>query len=152
MTLDRRNVAKGAGAIAIAAALVSVAEGLVLSTYPDVGGVPTYCYGETKGAEWGKTYTKEQCDEKLADRLVEFNEGVNSCVFVELPDTRRAALVSLSYNIGVSAFCKSTVVRKLNAGDVQGGCDAFLMWNRVKGVVWRGLTNRRQKERALCLA
>lgn len=152
MQLTKSNAAKGAGAIAIATALVSAAEGLVTSTYPDVGGVPTYCYGETKGAEWGKTYTKEQCDEKLAARLVEFNEGVNSCVFVELPDTRRAALVSLSYNIGVSAFCKSTVVRKLNAGDVQGGCDAMLMWNKVNGVVWRGLTNRRQKERALCLA
>ena len=151
MTLDRRNVAKGAGAIALAFAIVSVAEGLVTSTYPDVGGVPTYCYGETKDAEWGKTYTKEQCDEKLSARLVEFNAGVNSCVFVELPDTRRAALVSLSYNIGIPAFCKSTVVRKLNAGDVQGGCDAMLMWNKVKGVVWRGLTNRRQKERALCL-
>lgn len=151
MELNRRNAAKGAGAIAIAAALVSVAEGLVLSTYPDVGGVPTYCYGETKGAEWGKTYTKEQCDEKLSARLVEFNTGVNSCVFVELPDTRRAALVSLAYNIGVDAFCRSTVVRKLNAGDVQGGCEAVLMWNKVHGVVWRGLTNRRQKERTLCL-
>lgn len=144
--------AKGAGAIAIALALVAAAEGLVTSTYPDVGGVPTYCYGETKNAEWGKTYTKEQCDEQLAARLVEFNEGVNSCVTVDLPDTRRAALVSLAYNIGVPAFCKSTVVRKLNAGDVQGGCDAMLMWNKVNGVVWRGLTNRRQKERALCLA
>lgn len=151
MELNRRTAAKGAGAIAIAAALVSVAEGLVLSTYPDVGGVPTYCYGETKGAEWGKTYTKEQCDEKLSARLVEFNTGVNSCVVVELPDTRRAALVSLAYNIGVDAFCRSTVVRKLNAGDVQGGCDAMLMWNKVKGVVWRGLTNRRIKERGLCL-
>ena len=144
--------AKGARAIAIALALVAAAEGLVTSTYPDVGGVPTYCYGETKNAEWGKTYTKEQCDEQLAARLVEFNEGVNSCVTVDLPDTRRAALVSLAYNIGVPAFCKSTVVRKLNAGDVQGGCDAMLMWNKVNGVVWRGLTNRRQKERALCLA
>lgn len=144
--------AKGAGAIAIALTLVAAAEGLVTSTYPDVGGVPTYCYGETKNAEWGKTYTKEQCDEQLAARLVEFNEGVNSCVTVDLPDTRRAALVSLAYNIGVPAFCKSTVVRKLNAGDVQGGCDAMLMWNKVNGVVWRGLTNRRQKERALCLA
>ena len=148
----RSKAAKGAGAIALAATLVAAAEGLVTHTYPDVGGVPTYCYGETKGAEWGKTYTKEQCDEKLSARLAEFNEGVNSCVFVELPDTRRAALVSLSYNIGITALCKSTVVRKLNAGDVQGGCDAMLMWNKVKGVVWRGLTNRRQKERELCLA
>lgn len=148
----KSKAVRGAGAIAIATALVAAAEGLVTTTYPDVGGVPTYCYGETKGAEWGKTYTKEQCDEKLSARLVEFNAGVNSCVFVDLPDTRRAALVSLSYNIGVNAFCKSTVVRKLNAGDVQGGCDAMLMWNRVKGIEWRGLTNRRQKERALCLS
>jgi len=146
------NVKKTAGWLAATVALVAAAEGLVTHTYPDVGGVPTYCYGETKDAQWGKTYTKEQCDEKLAARLVEFNRGVDSCVFVELPDSRRAALVSLSYNIGVPAFCKSTVVRKLNAGDVVGGCDAILMWNKVKGVVWRGLTNRREKERALCLA
>lgn len=152
MTPSQSKVAKGAGAIAIATALVAAAEGLVTSTYPDVGGVPTYCYGETKNAEWGKTYTKEQCDAQLSARLVEFNEGVNSCVTADLPDARRAAMVSLAYNIGVPAFCKSTVVRKLNAGDVQGGCDAMLMWNKVNGVTWRGLTNRRQKERALCLA
>ena len=80
MTSPASKVAKGAGAIAIAAVIVSAAEGLVLSTYPDVGGVPTDCYGETKDAEWGKTYTKEQCDAQLSERLVEFNEGVNSCV------------------------------------------------------------------------
>lgn len=152
MSSPASKAGKAAGAIALAAVIVAAAEGLVTSTYPDVGGVPTFCYGETKGAEWGKTYTKEQCDEQLSLRLAEFNEGVNSCVTAELSDTRRAALVSLAYNIGVPAFCKSTVVRKLNDGDVQGGCDAMLMWNKVKGVTWRGLTTRRQKERMLCLA
>lgn len=148
----RNKVAAGAGAIAIATAAVSVFEGLVLTTYPDVGHVATYCYGETRGAEWGKTYTKAQCDEKLSARLVEFNNGVDSCVHVALPDTRRAAFVSLSYNIGTQAFCNSTVVRKINAGDVHGACDAILMWNKVKGVVWRGLTKRREQERELCLS
>ena len=152
MNPTTRKVAKGAGWVAVALATVAAAEGLVTSTYPDVGGVPTYCYGETKGAEWGKTYTKAQCDEKLSLRLVEFNEGVNSCVKADLPDTRRAAFVSLSYNIGTSAFCRSTVVRKINAGDVQGACDAMLMWNKVNGVTWRGLTKRREKERMLCLS
>src|SRR5574343_1737448 len=128
---NTKRAAKGAGAIALALTLVAAAEGLVTSTYPDVGGVPTYCYGETNGAQWGKTYTKEQCDEKLAARLVEFNEGVNSCVTVDLPDTRRAALVSLAYNIGVPAFCKSTVFRKLNSVDVQGGWDAMLKCTKV---------------------
>ena len=152
MQADTGSVKKAVGWAAIAVAVVAAAEGLVTTTYPDVGGVPTYCYGETKDAEWGREYTKEQCDEKLSARLVEFNEGVNSCVTADLPDTRRAALVSLAYNIGVPAFCRSTVVRRLNDGDVQGGCDAMLMWNKVNGVVWRGLTNRREKERALCLS
>ena len=148
----RNKVAAGAGAIAIATAAVAVFEGLALTTYPDVGNVPTFCYGETKGAEWGKTYTKEQCDEQLSRRLVEFNRQVNSCVTAELPDTRRAAFVSLAYNIGGDAFCKSTVVKRINAGDVEGACDAILMWNKVKGVVWRGLVRRREQERELCLA
>lgn len=147
----RNKVAAGAGAIAIATAAVALFEGLVLKTYPDVGSVATYCYGETENAEWGKTYTKEQCDEQLSKRLQHFNRGVNSCVKVDLPDTRRAAFVSLAYNIGVDAFCKSTAVRKINAGDVQGACDAILMWNKVKGVVWKGLVRRREQERELCL-
>lgn len=148
----RKQVAKGAGAIAIATAAVSCFEGLVTYTYPDVAGVPTFCYGETQGAEWGKTYTKEQCDEQLSKRLVEFNKGVDSCVTVALPETRRAAFVSLAYNIGVGAFCKSTVVRRINAGDVPGACDAVLMWNKVNGIVWRGLVKRREQERELCLS
>jgi lysozyme len=152
MSDNRSRIVNGATWLAAATALVAAAEGLATYTYPDVGGVPTYCYGETQGAEWGKTYTKEQCDEQLSKRLVEFNRGVDSCVSVDLPDTRRAALVSLAYNIGVPAFCRSTAVRKLNSGDVQGGCDAILMWNKVNGIVWRGLVNRREKERALCLS
>lgn len=148
----RAKVAAGAGAIAIATAAVAAFEGLVLTTYPDVGGIPTYCYGETQGAEWGKTYSKEQCDEQLARRLVEFNRGVDSCVTAALPDARRAAFVSLSYNIGTAAFCRSTVVRRINAGDVAGACDAILMWNKVNGIVWRGLVKRREQERALCLS
>lgn len=147
-----KTVAKATGWLAAATLFVGAAEGLVTYTYPDVGGVPTFCYGETKGAEWGKTYTKEQCDEQLSRRLVEFNRQVDSCVAVALPDTRRAAFVSLAYNIGGTAFCKSTVVKRINAGDVAGACDALLMWNRVNGVVWRGLTERRKKERELCLA
>ena len=144
--------AKTTGWIAAATIVVGGLEGLVTYTYPDVAGVATYCYGETKDAEWGKTYTKDLCDQKLAGRLVEFNRGVNSCVTAELPDTRRAAFVSLSYNIGINAFCRSTVVRRYNAGDVSGACDAILMWDKVNGVTWRGLTERRKQERELCLS
>lgn len=152
MPPNRAAQAKKAGAwLAIALAAVAVYEGLSLTEYPDIGGVPTICYGETKGVKPGDVATKEQCDEKLSARLVEFNEGISSCVNAELPDTRRAAFLSLAYNVGIGAFCNSTVVRKINAGDVYGACDAILMWDKVKGRVVRGLTVRRQKERELCL-
>jgi lysozyme len=131
--------------------LVGLCEGLRLTAYPDVGDVPTICYGETLNVHMTDTATKAECDQMLAVRLKQFNDAVNSCVQVSLPDTRRASLVSFFYNVGESQACKSTVVRRLNAGDVQGGCDALLMWNKVNGKVVQGLTNRRIKERALCL-
>jgi len=137
--------------LAIALASVAGYEGLVLHAYPDVVGVPTICYGETKGVKPGDVRTKAQCDEMLSARLVEFNSEINKCVRVELPETRRAAFVSLAYNIGSDAFCKSSVVRNANAGDVRGSCDAMLMWRFAKGIEWQGLINRRHKERALCL-
>ena len=137
--------------LAIAFTAVCAYEGLSLTEYPDVGGVPTICYGETRNVQNGQVATKQECDERLSARLVEFNAGVNSCVTAELPDTRRAAFVSLAYNIGIASFCKSTVVRRINAGDVAGSCEAMMMWNKVRGVTWRGLTNRRAKERDMCL-
>lgn len=137
--------------ITAAIVLVGTFEGLRLNAYPDVIGVPTICYGETNGVHIGDRKTKAQCDELLSARLEEFNTGVNSCVTAELPVSRRVAFVSLAYNIGTASFCKSTVVRKINAGDVAGSCDAILMWNKARGVVWPGLTKRRQKERELCL-
>ena len=142
---------KRASWIAAAIVVVGAFEGYSATAYPDIIGVPTICYGETKGVHLGDKATRAQCDEKLSSRLVEFNEGVSSCINVDLPDSRRVAFVSLAYNIGTAAFCKSTVVRKINAGDVAGSCDAILMWNKAGGSVRNGLTQRRKKERELCL-
>lgn len=141
-----------AGWLALAVSAVVLYEGLSLVEYPDIGGVPTICYGETKDVRPGDVATKAQCDKRLSARLMEFNAGVNSCVTAALSDSQRAAFVSLAYNIGVPAFCKSTVVRRINAGDAAGACYAILMWDKVKGRHVQGLTNRRIKERDLCLA
>lgn len=142
---------KRASWIAAAIVVVGAFEGYSATAYPDIIGIPTICYGETKGVHLGDKATRAQCDEKLSSRLVEFNEGVSSCINVDLPDSRRVAFVSLAYNIGTAAFCKSTVVRKINAGDVAGSCDAILMWNKAGGSVRNGLTQRRKKEREMCL-
>jgi len=142
---------KTAGWLAVCVAITGASEGLRLYTYPDVIGVPTYCYGETLDAKIGATYTREQCDEKLATRLKEFDRAIAKCLTHELPDNRRAAYVSFAYNVGVQAFCSSTLVKLENAGNWQGACNQLPRWNKAGGVTWPGLTARREREKELCL-
>lgn len=129
-----------------------------LFAYLDIAGIPTACDGITKGVKMGQVYTEAQCALLLEKELVIHAQGVMNCT----PglrgagrDYQRAAAVSLAYNIGVGGFCRSTAAKRFNAGDIPGGCNAFMSWNkaRVKGVLRpvQGLTNRRTRERALCL-
>ena len=62
------------------------------------------------------------------------------------------AILSLTYNIGVNGFKKSSVLRLLKQGDKQNAADAFLLWNKAGGKVLKGLVNRRKKERELFLS
>lgn len=146
---------KGARWAIIAVALVGGFEGLRTTAYRDVVGVPTICYGETKNVQMGDRFTKTECDQMLADRLQEFNDGVNKCLKVDVPDKVRAAFVSLAYNIGVAGFCSSTTLRRANAGDLVAACMAMTRWNKatVNGKLREvhGLTVRRGAERDLCL-
>ncbi len=72
-----------------------------------------------------------------------------------LTNSQCAAIISLVYNIGATAFLNSTVLKRIQAGDIQGAGNAFLMFNkaRVNGVLTelKGLTNRRKAERELFL-
>ena len=58
---------------------------------------------------------------------------------------------TLTYNIGVGAFCRSTARRRLNAGNVRGACDAATWFNKAGGRKIPGLVNRRTAEHKLCL-
>lgn len=153
-TKPKKSIARKAAPWAASAAIfVGAWEGLQTVAYRDPIGIPTVCYGMTKGVKMGDRYTKEECSDMLIDELNVFASEVQRCVpWENLPDTRKVAVVSLAYNIGSGAFCKSTVARELRFGNVQEACDAFLRWNKAGGVVWRGLTNRRKAERDLCLA
>ncbi len=137
------------GAAAILAVIVPASEGIRQYVYRDPVGIPTYCFGETENPEWGKKYTLAECKGKLIDRLAEFNAGVQSCVKVPMSDERRAAFVSFSYNVGTGAFCKSTLVRRVNAGD-PNACDELMKWTRAKGIELPGLVRRRKEEMKLC--
>ena len=142
---------KAATWLAICVGCVASFEGLRTVAYMDPVGIPTVCFGETDGVRLGDKYTVEECRAMLGGRVAEFGAAVDRCVKVELPPARKAALVSFAYNVGVSAFCGSTLVRKLNSGDVYGACNELPRWDKAGGIRWPGLVKRREQERQLCL-
>lgn len=135
-------------------------EGVVLTAYPDpaTGGEPwTIGVGHTSAAgpskvTKGMKITRAEADQILSRDLRTFEAAVNSAVRVPLSQNEFDALVSLAFNIGSGAFKKSTLVRKLNAGDRKGAADQFLVWNKAGGKVLKGLVNRRKSERLQFLA
>lgn len=137
----------------MAVALVGGWEGLRTEAYLDIVDVPTVCYGETRGVKLGDRYTRSQCDAMLVRGLQDFETGMRKCLVN--PDAIAAevyvAMISVTYNVGVGGFCGSSMARLLNTGDEVGACNALLRWNKAGDRVVKGLTNRRQDERKLCL-
>lgn len=155
MATSRRKVAVGATAsaavIAAAVALIGPWEGRELRAYRDIVGVWTICYGETRGVGPGQTATPAECETMLAKGVSDFAGEIARCLPQGLPVKTHAAFISAAYNIGSGAFCSSSMSRRALAGDLAGACDALLLWNKAGGKVVRGLVNRRQAERKLCL-
>lgn len=139
------------GALAIAAPLVAHFEGERNRAYLDPVGIPTVCYGHTATARIGQTHTDEECLVLLEQDLGDAFDAVDQHVDVPLPPTRRAALASFVYNVGEGALMRSTLLRKLNAGDVMGACDELRRWVYASGRKLAGLMRRRKVERELCL-
>ncbi len=126
-------------------------EGLRNEAYRDVVGVWTVCYGETQNVSRGDTYSTAECDAMLGARLEEFEQQLDKCLVAQVPVGMKVALLSWAYNVGTGAACRSTLVRKANAGDLRGACNELPRWNRAGGRVIQGLTNRRISERTMCL-
>lgn len=143
-----------AGVLALAVTVVGSYEGLRTKAYvPIKGDVPTVCFGETRGVKMGDQHTVAECKEMLGKRLKEFATNMNKCLKnpSTIPDKSYVAFLSLAYNIGEPAFCRSSVATKINAGDIRGACERLLVFNQAGGRVVPGLSNRRSAERKLCL-
>jgi len=139
-------------AIAYEPDLVRRWEGRRLDPYQDIVGVWTVCYGETRGIE-RRRHSPAECSEMLyRAKFEDFGPAVINCTpgIADRPPVLLAS-ISLAYNIGTSAYCRSTVARRFNAGDFKGGCDGFLAWRFAGGREVRGLLNRRRDERRICL-
>lgn len=136
--------------------LIKSFEGLQLTAYLDIVGVPTIGYGCTVGVTKDdvlnkRTLSAQEAEDMLAHELAGFCSGVEKCVLIPINQNQFDALVAFSYNVGLGSLQKSTLLKLLNAGDVSGAAEQFLRWNKAGGVEVKGLTRRRQAERSLFL-
>lgn len=142
----------GAGALAIAGTMIPELEGVRYAPYHDVAGVLTVCYGHTgRDIIPGKKYTETECRALLQKDLVPFAQSVDRSVKVPASEYQKAALITFSYNVGVTAFERSALLRQLNTGNYRAACDGLRQWIYAGGKKWKGLMNRREVEREVCM-
>jgi len=131
---------------------------------PTKGDVPTLGFGTTTRPDGSpvqlgdKTNPVEALQRKARD-VNKFEGAIKQCVRVPLYQAEYDLYVDHAYNIGSGAFCRSTIVRRLNAGDYRGACDAILLWKRVGpqdcsipgNRICSGLWQRRLESHAKCV-
>jgi lysozyme len=156
----RRTVA---GLSLSAAALVGILlhEGYTdRAVIPVKGDVPTIGFGATTGVKLGDTITPRKALARALADVQQFEGALKQCVTVPLAQHEYDALVSFSYNVGSHAFCRSTLVKKLNAEDYAGACSELLRWRFFQGKdcalpanarLCGGLAKRRETEYRQCI-
>ena len=121
-------------------------EGLKLFAYLDTGGVPTIGYGHTKGVSIGDAITPQQANKLFDDDIAIFEKEVNR-VKRKLTQNQFDALVSFCFNVGISAFRRSTLRRYVE----MGMCADYIVkefgrWIHDNGKPIKGLKERRKWE------
>ena len=122
-----------------AAGLVGIAvdEGYTQKAVPDAvkgTAVPTIGFGTTGGVKMGDTTTPVKALQRKLSDIKSFEGALHQCVRVPLHQYEYDAYINLAYNIGPTAFCNSTLVKRLNARDYAGACGEILKWRFVGAV------------------
>ena len=137
--------------------LIKEFEGFSANAYLCPAKIPTIGYGNTFYADGTKVKMGDQISKTDALKLLEvianrdFADKIFPKIRVPVSQNQFDAMVSLAYNIGVGAFLKSTLLKKVNAGDFAGASEEFLRWNKAGGKEVLGLTKRREREKQLFL-
>lgn len=135
--------------------LIKSFEGFSAKPYLCPAGVPTIGYGATyypdgrRVTMQDRPVTVAQATDMLRSMLASYEAGVSRYVLVPVTQGQFDALVSFAYNVGLSAFKDSTLLRLVNARDYAGAAAQFARWNKAGGKVLPGLTRRREAERKL---
>jgi lysozyme len=131
-------------------ALIRNAEGDRLTAYYCPAGVLTIGVGHTgPDVKPGMRITQAESDALLSADLAKFEKAVARNVKVPLTQNQFDALVSFTYNLGEGNLKSSTLLKRVNAGDMGGAAAEFIKWNKAAGKVLGGLTTRRACEAAL---
>lgn len=158
MGIKARLVQAGASATIVAAgSLAYYFEGERRETYVDPVGVLTACMGDTQNVKLGALYIEQECTIRFIDGLKHAEAVVNRCT-PNVPEVSKPALISFVFNVGSGNYCKSTLARKANAGDMVGACKQMYRWVFAGGRDCRvasnncpGIVTRRDIEARACL-
>lgn len=148
--IERKHIA---ALVVSASCLVGIAthEAYRGTAYLDSGKVATLGYGETKGVKMGDKTTPDRALVQLLASVNEHADGIRECITVPLYPHEFEAYSSFAFNVGVGAFCQSTLIKLLNESRYDEACKQILRWNKVNGKVIRGLTIRRESEYRTCI-
>ena len=134
--MDGKKTRMAAGALVVsAAALVGIAnrEKFMPVAYQDSGGVWTVGYGETKGVKKGDKITPERALIQLNNSVSQYERQIKACLGdVPLYQHEFDAYIELAYNVGAIAVCKSSIPRKLKAGNYAEACKTILSFDKIK--------------------
>lgn len=152
---------------------------MLYESYSPVAYIPikddkiTIGHGSTEYPNGEPIKLGDKIDRKTADLYLQhdldkFKVGMSKCITAPLSQNEFDAMLSLTYNIGSSAFCSSSIPRKLNAGYYKEACLTILQFDKVKDIskpkiknvktgkpvyqykVVKGLSNRRNGEYLTC--
>ena len=137
--------------------LIKEFEGFRSETYRDIAGVLTIGYGTTSAAGVGivpvpgMSITKAEAEWYLQKAVDKFASQIAKYITAPINENEFGAFVSLAYNIGPTAFRKSSALRYFNAGDKTRAANNIRLFNKAGGKVLKGLVRRREAERTLFL-
>ena len=141
-------------------------EGCKLEIYKDVGGYATigvghllsrseqssgmlYVYGSglvRKKINIRNGISQSEAISILKGDLLKFEDVVANYVLAQLQQYQFDALVSFAFNVGISAFKNSTLLKRLNKSLFAEVPEQLQRWKYSNGVVYNGLINRRKFE------
>ena len=129
--------------------LIKEFEGCKLEAYQCSADVWTIGYGHTRHVSKGDTISQDQADKYLLDDIAWVEVHCDRLITVPLKQHQHDAIVSWCYNLGCGNLRASTLLKKINASEIDKVSEQIVRWDKVNGQSLAGLTRRRLAEAAL---